>query len=231
MSKTQPEDLSALQDEIHALVENDSSTPDSTDEEYTLRTTLANLAIGKVEAADILWDELWSTYTHPGTVAASTRSYSLATLTDRRAWGKYVRFTLDGQTKYIKVIKPGKYQDYGGEAKAVYFTGNNRDGWTMVLGWTPQTGDGFVGSTPEFDYYRYATKLSSSTDKSEIGDSKFIVYDVAATKSLLESKNNQFSIFSTEADRVLTTMKSMNELLNDSIDDMDAIEYSAVIGE
>mgnify|MGYP000854603661 CR=1 FL=1 len=235
MSSNLPYTLQDLQDRINTLVNNDVDTPSTTDDEWTTRLNLINQAIGKWEASDVLWDELWTTYTHGATVSSAT-TYTI-TATDIRFLGGQVRLVLNGATTYVSVISPEEYQNYEGEARVVYLTGNPSTGWTLNLGWTPVSGDGTYGATIKFDYYKYATRFTTSsntTDKSEIPDPNFIVYDVAAVKSLLESKNNQFSIFSTEAQKSLDNMRVMNEVKpygnRDVIQDADGLS-GAIIGE
>jgi len=229
--------LQDLQDRINSLVNNDTETPDSSDEEWGLVRNLINQSIGKWEGQDVFWDELWTSYTHASTIQASDTDYSL-TMTDLHKPGGFLKLTLSGKTEYIELVSPEKYQTYGGEAKVAYISGNSSAGWTLNLGWTPVAGDGTVGATIILPYYKFATRFNSSsntTDKPEMSDPNFIVYDVAATKSLMEAKNNQFGVYSAEAADCLNRMKVMNEIsaqYNDGgIDDVDFINYGAIIGE
>lgn len=238
MASNIPYTLADLQSRINTLVNNDNDAPTSSSDadEYAVRIDLINQAIGKWEASDVFWDELWTTYTHASTVSSAT-TYTL-TMTDLRFLGGQVRLVLSGQTTYIPVISPEEYQTYAGEARVAYITGNVSAGWTLNLGWTPVSGDGTYGATIKLDYYKYATRFTSSsatTDKPEMSDPNYIVYDVAATKALLESQNNKFSIFSTDADRCLTNMRILNDIKpsanSDRVQDTDATVYSAIIGE
>lgn len=236
MASNIPYTLADLQQRINSLVNNDFDTPTSSDDEYLIRLDLINQAIGKWEGSDVFWDELWTTYTHGATVSG-TKTYTI-TATDLRYLGGAVQLTLNGSTTYIPVISAEEYQAYAGETRVAYITGNVSAGWTLNLGWTPTTGDGTYGATISFNYYKYATRFttsSNSTDKPEMSDPNYIIYDVAATKSLLESKNNQFSIFSTEAGKALDNMRILNDLHpsnnRDSISDLDAIDNGAVMGE
>lgn len=231
-----PYSLQDIQDRIQTLVDNDSETPETTDDEWTTRLNLINLAIGKWESSDILWDELWTTYTHPSVIVAGTLTYSLSTLANLRKPGGFLKLTLNGEETEIELISPDVYQSLEGEQKVAYLTGNNLSGWTLNLGWTPAAGDGTTGATMSFPYFKYATRFTSAsavTDKPEMSDPNFIVYDVAAAKSLLESKNNQFSVYSTEAQNCMDRMRLMNEItapFNDGgLDDLDYIN-GAVIG-
>jgi hypothetical protein len=223
-------------DTINSLVSNDSDTPLSTDDEWAVRLNLINIAIDKWSMGDVFWDELWTTYTHASTVSAA-RTYTI-TATDLRFLGGSLQLTLDGATSYVQIISPEEYETYAGEARVAYITGNVSAGWTLNLGWTPVAGDGTFGATISFNYYKYATKFTSSsntTDEPEMSDPNYIIYDVAATKSLLESKNNQFSIFSTEAGKSLDNMRIINDIKpsnnSDRMEDSDATVYSSVIGE
>lgn len=236
MSSNIPYTLQDLQNRINTLVNNDSDTPTTTDDEWTIRLNLINQSIGKWETSDVFWDELWTTYTHAATISVAT-TYTL-TMTDLRYLGGQVRLILSGQTTYIPVISPEEYQGYQGEARVAYITGNVSAGWTLNLGWTPAVGDGTYGSTIKLDYFKYATRFTSSsltTDKPEMTDPNYIIYDVAAVKSLLESKNNQFSIFSTEAQKALDNMRLINDMKpynnSDSVKDGDAIVFGSILGE
>lgn len=236
MSSNLPYTLNDLQTRINTLVSNDNDTPSSTDDEYEVRINLINQSIGKWESQDVFWDELWTTYTHGSTVTSAT-TYTL-TFTDFRFLGGQARFILSGQTTYVPVISAEEYQGYAGEARVVYITGNNNSGWTLNLGWTPVSGDGTYGATIKLDYYKYATRFttsSTSTDKTEMSDPNYIIYDVSATKSLLESKNNQFSIYSAEAERSLSNMRVLNDIKpsmnRDVVEDADAVVNSAIWGE
>lgn len=236
MASNLPYTFSDLQSRINSLVNNDVSTPDSDDDEFELITNLINQAVGKWESSDVMWDELWTTHTHASVVAAGDQDYTLA-LTDLKFPGGFIKLTLDGKDSWIEVISPEQFQSHGGSAKVAYFTGNNSAGWTLNLGWSPVAGDGTVGATISFPYYKCAYRFTTSdtTAKPEMSDPNFIVYDVAATKSLLESQNNKFSIFNTEAQNCMDNMRIMNEVKphyqNNSVEDVDAISFGSVIGE
>lgn len=234
MATNLPYDLQTLQDRIHTLVENDPDTPDTTDDEWTTRLNLINQAIGNWESADILWNELWTTYTHPS-VLTGTTTYALSTLADFRFPGGYIRLTLNGITGYIQVIKPSQARQYiDGGGQAAYFTGNNNAGWTLNLTWTPTANDGTLGATLAFDYYKYAIKPSGVSDKVEMSDPNYIIYWVAAQKNLLESNNNQYSVYDAQATECMDNMRTLNYQLPDyqdnRVEDIDVL-HGAVLGE
>lgn len=236
MSSNLPYTLQDIQDRINSLVNDDNETPATTDDEWETRLNLINQSIGKWESQDVFWDELWTTYTHGSTVTSAT-TYTL-TATDLRFLGGQARFILNSQTTYIPVISAEEYQGYAGEARVCYLTGNNSAGWTLNLGWTPVSGDGTYGATIKLDYYKYATRFTLSsltTEKPEMSDPNYIIYDVSATKALLDSNNNMYSVFSTDAQNALTNMKVLNDIKpstnRDVVIDADAVVNSAIIGQ
>lgn len=228
-----PYDLQALQDRINTLVSNDNDTPTDGDDEWNTRLNLIYQSIGKWELKDSNWRELWKTYTHGSTVAVGDVDYTL-TLTDLNKPGGWVTLTVDGVESLVEIVSPEQSQKYS-NARVCWFTGNNYAGWVLNLGWTPATGDGTVGATISFPYYKYAFKPALTTDEVEMSDPNFIIYDVAATKSLMESKNNLWSVYNTEALNCMDRMMTMNELnppyQNNMLEDIDAISFGAVIGE
>jgi hypothetical protein len=213
-------------------VSNDADSPISGDDEWNTRLNLIYQSIGKWELNSPDWRELWKTYTHASTVANADVDYTL-TLTDMKRPGGWLKLTLDGVESLIEVVSPEQSQKYD-NARVVWFTGNNYAGWTLNLGWTPTAGDGTIGATISFPYYKYAFVPALTTDEVEMSDPNFIIYDVAATKSLMESKNNLWSVYNTEAQNCMDRMMAMNELnppyQNNTIEDLDAINGS-VMGE
>lgn len=231
MANNLPYDLNELQNRINTLVSNDNDTPTNGDDEWNTRLNLIYQSIGKWERANSNWAELWTSYTHGSTVSAGTTTYTLSLLTDLNKLGGWLTLTLDGVDSLVAVVSPEQSQTYV-NARVCWFTGNNKTGWTLNLGWTPATNDGTVGATISFPYYKYAFKPELTTDEVEMSDPNFIVYDVAATKSLMESKNNQFSVYSTEALNIMDRMMAMNEInppyQNNAIEDIDGINGSVI---
>jgi hypothetical protein len=233
MATNLPYDLQALQDRINTLVNNDNDTPADGDDEWLTRLNLIYQAIGNWEAQDVLWNELWTTYTHGSTLSAAT-TYVI-TATDFRFPGGYIRLTLNGATSYIPIIKPSQAQsNIDVSRQAAYFTGNNNAGWTLNLTWTPASGDGTFGATLAFDYYKYAFKPATAAQKPEMSDPNYIVYWVAGQQNLLEGNNNQYSVYDAQSLECLDNMRIMNDLLPDyqdnRVEDVDAL-HGAVLGE
>jgi hypothetical protein len=235
MATNQPYTLQDVQDRINTLVNNDNDTPATTDDEWSVVLNLIYQAVGNWESQDVFWKELWKTYTHGATISAATSSYTISATDFKQPPGGYLRLILNGVTNYIPFISPQQYQTYAGEAKVAWVTGNNIDGWVLNLGWTPATGDGTVGATMKFDYYKMANRPTGVSEKFEMSDPNYIIYWVAAQKSLLESQNNKFSIYNTMAADTLDRMRVMNivpsEFNDNSLDDTDSIAFGASMGE
>lgn len=235
MSTNQPYTLQDVQDRVNTLVNNDNDTPATTDDEWTVVLNLIYQAIGNWEGQDVLWKELYKTYTHGSTIADSTTSYAVAATDFKTPPTGFLRLTLNGVTAFIPFVTAEQFQAYNVEQKVAYFTGNNMDGWTLNLGWTPATGDDTVGATMAFDYYKMANRPTGVSEKFEMSDPNYIIYWVTAQKALLESQNNKFSVYSTLAADCMDRMRVMNELSannnSDSLDDIDFINYSSSMGE
>lgn len=236
MANVEPETLQDLMDAINTNVSNDSDTPTEADDadEWGARLNLIYMAIrlwGVTQ--DVLWNELWTTYT--GTTLSATTTYALSSLTDFRFPGGYLRLTLNGNTGYVPIIKPSQARQYIDDGRhAAYFTGSNNAGWTLNLTWTPASGDGTFGATFLFDYYKYPLKPTATTDKVEMSDPNYIVFWVSAQKALLESQNNKYGVYDAQATECLDNMRTMNDLLPDyqdnTVENVDAL-HGAVIGE
>lgn len=231
MANTNPETLQDLQDEINTLVSNDNDTPEEGDDEWETRNNLIWTAIRTWgNTKDVFWEELWTTFTSVGTI--TTASTSLSTLTDFRltAAKAKLRVTVNGSTVYIPLIKPSQAARYDGERRA-YVNGNQKAGFTLRLTFTPVAGDGVYGGTFAFDYYKFPFKPAVAADKVEMADPNYIVYKVAATKALLESQNNKYSVFDGEATDCMDNMQIMNDLRGDGRMDDDDNDNGAILGE
>jgi len=235
MANVDPQTLQELQDSINTLVNNDNDTPEVDSDDWNTILNLIYLAIrawGTTQ--DILWRELWSTYTHGSTLSGTT-TYTLTTLTNYRFPGGAAQLVLNGVTSYVPFIKPEEAQEYidaGG--KGVYITGSALNGYTLNLTWTPTAGDGTYGATVIFNYYKFPYKPTEVTEKVEMSDPNFIVYWVAAQKALLDSQRNKYSVFSSLADESMDNMRVMNDMLpfghRNTPNDIDALN-GAVLGE
>jgi hypothetical protein len=153
------------------------------DDEYTTARNLANIAIGRWEFYDnTKWKELWTTLddaasTVTKTITANTYSYTAAT--DFRYPSSYVR-TADsgGSSTYWQVIPVEKSAVYDeSNAKVCWFTGSTKTGFTLHF--NPNI-DLTTGDTIHYEYYKQATKFTATTSTTEMQDTYFISYFIAA---------------------------------------------------
>jgi hypothetical protein len=155
----------------------------SGDDEYTTARNLANIAIGRWESYDnTVWKDLFTTLDDAAssvtkTITASTYDYACATNMVRPA--SYVR-TVDsgGTSTYWQVIEPQELGHYANSSQNVcWFTGSVKDGYTLHFNSnvTLTTGD-----TIKYEFYKSATKFSTTTDVTEVSDPYFIAYFIAA---------------------------------------------------
>lgn len=225
-------DLQKIQDTLEILVNNDKDTPAVEDDEWTIRLGLINLAIDNWSSEDTLWNELWGTYTHSGTVTAAT-TYDLG-LDDYRFPGSSMRLVRNGQITFIMLVTPDKVQNHINHGRIAYITGNNNDGFVLNFNWTPTLGDDTYGATIVFDYYKVASSLSDPTDIPQMADTSYITYWSGAQKALLESQNNKYTVFSGLATKSMEQMKIMNTIAPpyqpNATADIDALDGS-ILGE
>lgn len=233
MTATVPMTTQDIMDEIYVAVDNDPSSSTTQDDEYTARLRLINMAIKSWEREDVLWDELWSTYTHGSTVSATT-TYTISA-TDYRSAGSYMQFTLNGANTYLEIVKPEeafKYAQTG--SKAVYITGNPSVGWTINLTWTPVSGDNFFGSTMSFNYYKSASRMVLTTDKPEMSDPSYIVNFVAYRKNLYNGRSNVAQDYLAQTQTCIDKMKVRNAMRvhygSRELEDLDLIRSNASLG-
>lgn len=223
-----------LMDEIYVAVDNDPTNSTNQDDEWTARLRLINMAIKSWESEDVYWNELWSTYTHGSTVTTAT-TYTISA-TDYRYAGSFMKFSLNGSDTYLEIVEPEagyKYAQSG--SKAVYITGNPSSGWTINLTFTPASGDGFYGATMSFNYYKSATRMSTTTsDKPEMSDPSYIVNYVAYRKNLYNGRSNVAADYQAAAQLCLDNMKARNAMRvpygNREIDDIELIRSNASLG-
>ena len=184
-------DLTDLQQKIHRIVELNVDYPDSSDDEYTLRTGLLNDHIDAWEKEEgVEWDSLWVLASFTSSSAAS---YALSgvspAITNMRYPGGFVDLVdSSGGSTYWEVIKPEEvrlrtnnatawdYQYTNEQTRWCYFLGDPQAGFTLYFNpnFIPGTG------TIKFPYYKKATRLADAGDKPQMSDPEFLVHSVAS---------------------------------------------------
>lgn len=169
--------LQDLQDKIQVLYDNDTTTPDSSDEDFKTRTALLNSAID-IWQKEEQWRELLVSsddLTVPIVTVSGTKKYLLPADFDKIVG--YIRLTDGTSYKYVPQIDPTSAQlfDNSPSENFFYITGNPRDGYSAILSPTPNVS----GQELKFEYYKLPTHFTTTTtDVSEIPDPMFLVYYV-----------------------------------------------------
>jgi hypothetical protein len=218
-----PATLTALQDAIHVKYEGNSSTPASTDDDWTVRLRLINDWINRWENLDgSLWRELWATASL-GTVSGTTLSLPA----DYKFGGGFVKFVSGSVTTYYPIIDPNDAQVHTSGSAYGYITGKP-GAYTLTIAPTPASGDNIYGATATMPYYKYATALSSASDVTECPDPYFLVHGVIADLRYLDNDGAGYRLAFQQAESRLGQMKVRNEMVPDWQDERIPERYNTV---
>lgn len=185
---------------INALYESDETAPTSGDEDYTVWTNLINLAINLWESEEgMLWFELFIKLVDSADgdkTTDGTNSYTLPALFQFPA-SAYV-WIGSGQNKTpYKVIKPQElqlYENNGGNW--CYFT-------TTTLEFNPNLTMS-TGQTISYNFYKYATKLTTGSSAFEMSDPMAAVYYAVGELKKDEGDSSSLQVFSQKIEGMKT---------------------------
>ena len=191
---------------VNTLYESDSVAPTAGDEDYTVWTGLINVAINLWEGEEgMLWKELFvklsSATTGDKTTVAGQTSYSAPSDFRFPASG-YVWLGTGTTKESYKVIKAEEAQLYenSGDMWCYFLMGT-----TKTLEFNPNL-DIEGGMTISYNYYKFATKLTTGTNVLEMSDPMFAVYYTLAELKKEEGDTTALSIVSQKLD----AMKTLN---------------------
>lgn len=192
---------------LNTLYNSSSTVPVSGEEDYTVWTSLANIAVNIWENEEgILWNELFVKLADAPDGDKTTdggNSYDCPTLF-RFPAGGYVWLGDNTNKTAYKIIKQQDLQLYE----------NNMDNWCYFLMDGSPTLEFNPNLTIDSDltinyaYYKKATKLTTSTDTFEMSDPMFAVYFVLAELKKEEGNSSELGI----ASQKLEAMKTLNEM-------------------
>ncbi len=200
--------LGEYQTRVHRLYEKDNDVPSSDDEDYIVRTALANDAIGVWNAEEgVLWRELFVSLADAGsgdTTTDGTADYDAPD--DFRFGTGFLTLTdSDGNETFYEHIELYKKDlDWDSSEKLWYVTGNVAIGFTIHIMPTPG-----AGNTIAYSYYKSPATLSSGSDVFEMSDPGFAVYWALAKLKEDEGRGqNELGI----AMQKLRAMKTRNQM-------------------
>jgi len=193
---------------VNTLYNSSSSAPSSGEEDYTVWTSLANIAVNVWENEEgILWNELFVRLADASdgdkTTVKAQDSYDVPS-DFRFPAGGYVWLGDNTAKTAYKIIKQQELQLYE----------NNSENWCYFL----MDGSPTLEFNPNltlaadytinYAYYKYASKLSSSSDTFEMADPMFAVYFALAELKKEEGNAAELQL----AQEKLSAMKVKNEM-------------------
>jgi len=192
---------------LNALYELDSTAPVSGEEDFTVWLNLFNVAVNIWENEEgILWKDLFvklsSAATGDKTTGAADVSYTLPS-DFRFPASAYVWLGSNTNKVPFKVIDMKDLQLYE----------NNSDNWCYftetTLEFNPNIASGIqAGETISYNYYKYASALTTGTDTFEMSDPMFAVYYALSELKKEEGDTSALSI----ATQKLEGMKTKNSM-------------------
>lgn len=188
---------------LNTLFEGDSTPPTSGEEDYNVWTGLLNIAINIWENEEgVLWRTLFTTLTASAdgdkTTSAGDYSYALPALFQFPASAYVWLGSGDQKTPYtvIPIEKVQLLED--NHERWCYFT-------ETTLQFNPNlTIDG--GSTINYNYYKYASKLTTGSSTFEMTDPFFAIYYALSELKKDEGDTSSLSV----ATQKLEAMKTKN---------------------
>jgi len=201
-------DLDDFIDYLNTLLELDSSAPSSGDENFTVWTALANIAIDLWENEEgMLWEELFVKLADAAdgdtTTSAATHSYTCPTDFKFPASG-WVWLGSGTNKTALKVIKKREIQLYENSTERwCYFSGGSSPTLELNPNLTIT-----AGYTISYNYYKNATKLTTGSSEFEMSDPMFAVYYALSELKKEEGDTSAASI----ATQKLEAMKTKNEM-------------------
>lgn len=214
-------DLDDAIEYLNGLLELDSTDPSSGEEDYTVWTTLLNVAVNLWENEEgMLWKELYvklaDAATGDKTTAADDYSYSCPT-DFKFPCSAYVWVGSGTSKTAYRVIKQEEVQLYE----------NNSDKWcyflmdgSPTLEFNPNC-QLDASKTISYNYYKHATALSTGSSTFEMSDPMFAVYYALAELTKEEGNAQSLQL----ASQKMEAMKTRNEMPSWFQEDNTTVEY------
>lgn len=208
---------------INSLYESDETAPSSGDEDYTVWLSLINIAVNLWESEEgVLWKELFvklDTGQGGDTSTDGTNSYDCPTLFQFPA-SAYVWIGSGTNKTAYKVIKQENLQLYENNSdRWCYFTADSTPTLEFNPNLTMSTGD-----TIHYNYYKYATKLTTGSSAFEMSDPMFAVYYTVGELKKDEGDSSGLQVASQKLEgmktkNVMPTWLMSDDSLEESVED------------
>lgn len=205
---------------INSLYEFDSDPPTSGDEDYTVWTGLLNIAKNLWESEEgVLWKELFVKLADAatGTKTTTAGTYSYACPTDFIFPASAYVWLGTGTTKMpFRIIPIEKLQIYENDmGNWCYFI----RGASPTLNFNPNYSDMRTGDTISYNYYKYASKLTTGTDRLEMSDPMAAVFYAVGELKKEEGDSSALQVLSQKIEAMKTKNTMPTWLQKDDIFD------------
>jgi len=235
MADLTPYIVQDLMDAIYVNVDNDpTSSTDSTQDEWVARLRLINRAIGHWKSQDVIWNELWTTYTH-GTPVAVGNSIVTTITNYTNLPGGFLMFTdANNNISYMDIVKPVDVQAaVRAGSRRAYITGSAGSA-TVNFTFTLATGDQLIGQIMSLYYYKAPKKMAVAGDTPDMSDPEYIINYVSAKKNLFNGRSGIAQDYADDAQECLDNMRIRNEYVipygDNRLPDVDLIRDGDSIG-
>lgn len=194
---------------INTLYESDETPPTSGDADFTVWLALLNIAINLWESEEgVLWKELFVKLADAAdgdkTTTAGTTSYSVPTDFVFPSSGYVWIGSGTGKTAYKVLSQQDAQLLENDSSRWCYFLMDT----SPTLEFNPNLASSIdTGDTISYDYYKYATKLSSGSSTFEMSDPMFAVYYTVSELKKDEGDTSALTI----ATQKLEGMRTRNE--------------------
>lgn len=203
MTETQFQDL------LHKLYQGDPDTPDTNEDDYTLRQGLLQAAIRDWETEEgVNWFELWAMNSDEQSQSGNGSTVDFAAPTNFRFPGGFVRvIDANGGSAYYKVYKPDQVELHKNERTNIcWFTGNESEGFTLHFLAAPAS-----GTTIDYPYYKQATYPDAPAEILEMSNPMFAIRHVLSALYELDGEGDKAVLELQRAGAALKAMKTKNE--------------------
>lgn len=200
-------DFDTLFETYYTLYRTEADVPESTEDEYTVAMRLFNEAVNRWEHYEnTKWQALYTSLSledEPTTLASGQTDYDVPD-NFREPGGHIMFYDADGTYRFrYPIVEPAEVQFQNESAHYCYFTGNPSDGFTLHI--NPQPDSSMDGWTINYVYYKTATRFTTGTDISEMGDAFFCVHRALANR-FRGSRNPFVNDAKNDAEDILKTM-------------------------
>lgn len=209
MAKIEPMTLDDIQREIHALYQNGIDVPVEGDEDYTLRTTFINNAIGTWEhTPGVDWRELYDIDNSKTFTGGPTFAMNCPPAYKEIA-GKVRILMPDGRKHVVTIYEPENldYEIFDQVDQHYGYVSGTPGAYKINF---VNVQDDWIGGTIVYRYYHYAARMTAASDVPDMSDPHYLAFIVAARLHQLGRNNTGYTVNFDDAQEALKGMVVRN---------------------